>query len=341
MRRFGYPLIAAGLAAAAIASSAPARADAIADFYKGKHINLVVGFGAGGGYGLYAQLLCEFLPEHLPGNPTCIPQYMPGAGSLKAANYVYNAAPKDGTYFAVVGPTLVVEQVTKPTGMKIDHRKVQYIGRMNQMNTVFMVRAGEGVNTLDDAKKKQVILASTGKGDQSYMYPIMANRLVGTKFKIVMGYKGSKDMDLAVERKEAQGRGGAWASWKSSFHDKLVSKQLIPIFQIGLAKADDLPGTPLLQDLVKNANDKASVEFLSAGAEIGRTAWAAPEAPKDRIAAMRAAFDSAMKDPKLLAAAKKRNMDLEYLSGANVEKVVLRTLSVTPAQIARANELIK
>jgi tripartite-type tricarboxylate transporter receptor subunit TctC len=341
MRRFGYPLIAAGLAAAAIASSAPARADAIADFYKGKHINLVVGFGAGGGYGLYAQLLCEFLPEHLPGNPTCIPQYMPGAGSLKAANYVYNAAPKDGTYFAVVGPTLVVEQVTKPTGMKIDHRKVQYIGRMNQMNTVFMVRAGEGVNTLDDAKKKQVILASTGKGDQSYMYPMMANRLVGTKFKIVMGYKGSKDMDLAVERKEAQGRGGAWASWKSSFHDKLVSKQLIPIFQIGLAKADDLPGTPLLQDLVKNANDKASVEFRSAGAEIGRTAWAAPEAPKDRIAAMRAAFDSAMKDPKLLAAAKKRNMDLEYLSGVNVEKVVLRTLSVTPTQVARANELIK
>lgn len=341
MRSFGSLVLTAVVAAAALASAVPARADGGADFYKGKRLQIVVGFDAGGGYGLYAQLLCEFLPEHVPGKPGCIPQYMPGAGSLKAANFVYNAAPKDGTYFAFVAPTLVVQQVTKPEGMKLDHRKLQYIGRINQMNTVFMVTAGMGVSTLDEAKQKQVILASTGKGDQSYMYPMMANRTIGTKFKVVLGYKGSKDMELAMERKEVQGRGGAWASWKSSFAEKLASKQLIPLFQIGLAKAEDLPGTPLLQDLAANADDKASVEFLSAGAEIGRTMWAAPQVPQERVAAMRAAFDSVIKDPKLIASAKKRTMDLEYLSGADVQKVVEKTLSVTPAQVTRANELIK
>jgi len=341
MRKLRYSLVAVGLAAAALASSIPAKADAVADFYKGKHLQFVVGFGAGGGYGLYAQLVGEFMPKHMPGNPEVIPQYMSGAGSLKAANYVYNAAPKDGSYLAISAPTLVIQQVTKPEGMKLDHRKVQYIGRMNQMNTVFMVTAGRGVNTLDDAKKKEVILASTGRGDQSYMYPMMANRLVGTKFKIVLGYKGSKDMQLAIERNEVEGRGGAWASWKSSFADQLASKKLIPLFQIGLAKAADLPGTPLLQDIVANADDKVAVEFLSAGAEIGRTLWVAPEVPKDRVAALRAAFDATMKDPAFLASAKKRKMDIEYLSGVDVQKVVAKTLTVTPKQIARANELIK
>ena len=341
MRKFRYPLVAAGLAAAVLVSSLPAKADAVADFYKGKRLQIVAGFDPGGGYGLYAQLLCEFLPKYVPGNPGCILQYMPGAGSLKAANYVYNAAPKDGTYFAVVAPTLVVQQVTKPEGMKMDHRKVQYIGRMNQMNTVFMVNAGRGVNVLDDAKKREVILASTGKGDQSYMYPMMSNRLIGTKFKVVLGYKGSKDMQMAVENGEAEGRGGAWASWKSSFAEQLASKKLVPLFQIGLAKAEDLPNTPLLQDVVADADDKVAVEFLSAGAEIGRTLWAAPGAPKERVAAIRKGFDAAMKDPGLIESAKKRQMDLEYLSGADVEKVVLRTLKVTPKQIARANDLIK
>jgi tripartite-type tricarboxylate transporter receptor subunit TctC len=330
-----------GLAAAAAGFSAPASADAVADFYKDKRITVVVGFGAGGGYGLYAQTIGPFISKYLPGKPDVVPQFMPGVGSLKAANYVYNAGPKDGTYFAVVAPTLVVQQVTEPQGMKIDHNKVQYIGRMNQMNTVFMVNSGRGIAGLDDAKKREVILASTGKGDQSYMYPMMANRLVGTKFKIVLGYKGSKDMQMAMERNEAEGRGGAWASWKSAFSEQIASGKFVPLFQIGLAKAEDLPKLPLLQDLVADADDKAAVEFLSAGAEIGRTIWAPAGMPKDRVAAVRTAFDKAMKDPEFMAGAKKRKMDLEYLSGANVQKVVARTLTVTPKQVARANEPIK
>ena len=330
-----------GLVATAFCLSAPASADAVADFYKGKRIQIVVGFGAGGGYGLYAQTIGPVLAKYIPGKPDVIPQFMSGSGSLKAANYVYNAGPKDGTYFAVVAPTLVVQQVTKPQGMKIDHAKVQYIGRMNQMNTVFMVNSGRDIKNLGDAKKREVILASTGRGDQSYMYPMMANRLVGTKFKIVIGYKGSKDMQMAMERNEVEGRGGAWASWKSSFADQLASGKFVPLFQIGLAKAEDLPKVPLLQDIVADADDKAAVEFLSAGAEIGRTIWAPPGVPKDRLDAIRQAFDKAMKDPEFVAAAKKRKMDLEYLSGADVEKVVARTLKVTPKQIDRANELIK
>lgn len=337
---FSRPLV-AGLVATVFGLSSPAMADAVADFYKGKRIQIVIGFDAGGGYGLYAQAIGPFLSKYIPGNPDVIPQYMPGAGSLKAANYVYNAAPKDGLYVAVAGPTLVVQQVTQPQGMKLDHAKVQYIGRLNQMNTVFMVNAGRGVSSLQDAKNKEVILASTGKGDQSYMYPMMANRLVGTKFKVVIGYKGSKDMQIAMERNEVEGRGGAWASWKSSFAGQLAAKSLVPLFQIGLAKAEDLPNVPLLQDLVANADDKAAVEFLSAGAEIGRTIWAAPEVPADRVQALRQAFDKAMKDPDFAAAAKKRKMDLEYLSGADVQKVVARTLKITPQQVARANELIK
>lgn len=331
----------AGCAVLAIALAAPAAADEVADFYKGKRIQIVVGFDAGGGYGIYAQLLGEHLTRHMPGNPEVVPQYMSGAGSLKAANYVYNAAPKDGLFMAVVAPTLVVQQVTKPTGMKMDHAKVQYIGRMNQMNTVFMVRNDSGIKSLEDAMKREVVMASTGKGDQSYMYPMMANRLIGTKFKVIIGYKGSKDMQLALERNEVVGRGSAWASWKSSFADQLASKQLVPIYQVGLAKAEDLPDVPLLQDVVKNADDKVAVEFLSSGAEIGRTVWVAPEVPKARVAALRKAFDAAMKDPKLLADAKKRKMDLEYLAGEKVDAIVARTLKVTPKQVERANELIQ
>ena len=193
-----------------------AHAQSVAKFYKGKVMNFLVGFGPGGGYDRYARAVSKHLGQHIPGNPKIIPQFMTGGGSLRMANYLYNVAPKDGSYFGIHSPVLPVDQLVKSKGFKLDVRKFNYIGRLATQNHVMMVRADHGIKTLDDVKKREMTVSSTGRGSPTFVLPTIMNSVLGTRFKIIAGYAGSAAGRLAMERGEVMGLTSGWISWKST-----------------------------------------------------------------------------------------------------------------------------
>src|SRR6516162_725642 len=191
------PVLMTLVGATLFGSALPGGAADVADFYRGKRINFVIGYGTGGGYDIYARLFARFIGEHIPGNPTVVPQNMPGAGSRRAANWLYAVAPKDGTAIACLGQA----------GIQFDARKFNWIGNLVVVNNIMFVSAASGVATIDDAKKKTLSIGATGASSPSVLYPQVLNNLLGTKFKIVPGYAGGGDINLAVERHELDGRG--------------------------------------------------------------------------------------------------------------------------------------
>jgi tripartite-type tricarboxylate transporter receptor subunit TctC len=215
-------------------SAAPASAQTIADFYKGKRVNLVIGYGTGGGYDFYARLLARFIGDHIPGKPTIVAQNMPGAGSRGAANWLYNVAPKDGTAIAMIGQATPLDQALGQPGIQFDVRRFNWIGNMVVVNNLLFVSAKTGVATIAEARKTPLAIGSTGASSPSVLYPQVSNNLLGTKFKIVSGYPGGGDINLAVERGEVDGRGSdSWASLKANNPDWLRERKVNILFQVG------------------------------------------------------------------------------------------------------------
>ena len=321
-------------ATASLALPNVARADSVADFYKGKSINIIVGFGPGGGYDLYARTLAQHLGRHIPGNPSIVVQNMTGAGSVRAANFVYNSAPKDGTTIAAVNQNMPMYQLLGGKAAQFDASKLAWIGSMGGSNGLLYVWHTSKTKTIDDAKKNVVILGGTGTNSDSHIFPTLINNLLGTKFKVVNGYSGgSKEVHLALERGEVEGRGGnAWASLKSSNKNWLDEKKITMLVQIGLEPEPELPDVPLLLDLVKSDEDKKVVTLVSLPTFLGYAHWVAPEVPADRLEALRAAYDATMKDPAFLADTKKLDMMLRPKSGAELTKIVQRVAN-TPKPI--------
>jgi tripartite-type tricarboxylate transporter receptor subunit TctC len=334
----GRRVAAAGLFAAL--SVAPAYADPIEDFYKGKQIDMVIGYSPGGTYDLYARLVARFLGDFIPGKPKIIPRNMPGAGSRLAANWVYNIGPKDGTVLATADQSLAVEQAMGDKSLSIDVSKFNYIGNPNADNNTTVTWHTSGVKTIEDAKKMDVPMGATG-GSTSSQYPKAMNAILGTRFQIITGYPGGNDVSLAMEKGEVMGRGSnAWAAWKSTRPDWLRDKKINILVQIGLHKAPDLPDVPLLMDLATNDADRAVLKLLSASGDIGRPIFAAPGVPQDRVKALRDAFDRMVKDPAFLEAAKREKFDIDPVSGEEMQKIVLDLIS-TPKPIAdRLSQII-
>jgi tripartite-type tricarboxylate transporter receptor subunit TctC len=321
-------------AAAAALALAPcvARADAVADFYKGKQISVYIGFTAGGGYDAYARLVSKHMGDHIPGKPVMIPKNMAGAGSRKATSYVYNVAPKDGTTLATADQSQALQQAMQDPSIQFDVRKLVWIGNPNKDVNTLAVWHTSGIKTLDDAKKREVVVGATGS-NTSAQYPQAMNFFLGTKFKIINGYPGGNDINLAMERGEVMGRGSnAWASWKGTRPDWLREKKIIILVQIGLQKDKDLQDVPLMMDLGKTPEDRAALKLLSAATEIGRPLFSTPNVPADRVAALRKAFDKTMADPKFLADAKQAKLDLDPVPGTRLQEVVNEMLA-TPKPI--------
>ncbi len=332
---WAWAFVAAVVIAVGFAQPASAQ-KSVEDFYKGKHIDLVIGYSPGGGYDLYARLVAQFMGKHIPGNPNIIPRNMPGAGSRTAVTWIANIAPKDGTALATADQSLSIAQAMGDkalTDMKIDTSKLIYIGNPSADNNTTSMWHTSKVKTIEDAMKFEAPMGATG-GSTSSQYPRAMNALIGTKFKIILGYPGGNDINLAMERGEVEGRGSnAWASWKSTRQDWIKEKKISIIVQIGLTKAPDLPNVPLLIDLAKNADDKAVLKLLSAPTTIGRPLFTSPGVPEERVKALRAAFDATMKDPEFLAAAEKQKMDVNPVSGAELQKIVTDIVA-TPRAIA-------
>src|SRR5665647_459843 len=242
------------VAAFAFGPGAGAKAQTAEEFYKGKTVTIIAGFGPGGGYDLYARVLARYIGNYIPGKPNVLVQNMEGAGSVRAANYVYVTAPKDGTTIAAVNQNMPMYQLLGGKAAQFDASKLAWIGSMGGSNGLLYTWHTSKTKTIDDAKKNVVMLGGTGTNSDSHIFPTLINNLLGTKFKVINGYSGgSKEVHLALERGEVEGRGGnAWASLKSSNKEWLDQKKINFLVQIGLEREPELPDVPLLLDLVKS-----------------------------------------------------------------------------------------
>jgi tripartite-type tricarboxylate transporter receptor subunit TctC len=330
------------LPALLVLTSAQAIADPVEDFYRGKRVTLVIGYGTGGGYDTYARLFARFVGEHIPGKPTVIAQNMPGAGSRGAANWLYNVASKDGTVIATLSQTTPTDQALGQSGIQFDARRYNWIGNMVVVNNILFVSAASGVRTIDDARKKVITVGATGASSPSVLYPQVSNTVLGTRFKIVSGYPGGGDINLAVERGEVDGRGSdSWASMKANNARWLREKTINILFQIGPRREADLPDAPLWSELGESDEQRAILDVLSGDVAVGRPILTAPGVPAERVAALRLAFDRTMRDPKFVAAAAQAGMYLNPLSGEELQRIVARVVTPAPEVIAKVKEAIR
>ena len=316
--------------------AAPAEAQrSVEDFYRGKNIDLYIGFTVGGGYDLYARLVGKYIGEHLPGKPRVIPKNMTGAGSRIAAGYVYSVAPKDGTALATADQSIPLEQATGESGINFDAARFNWIGNPIVDNNVVVTWHTSPVKTIEDAKKTEIAIGATGFNTSS-QYPQVLNTMVGTKFKIILGYPGGAEINLAMENGEVGGRGSnSWSSWKASKPDWVRDKKMNVLAQVGLTKNPELPNVPTLVELATNDEDRAAMRLVSAPPSVGRPIFTSPGVPEERVRALRQAFEATMKDPAFLEEAKKLNLDINPISGEELQKVVVDIINTPPAAVKR------
>lgn len=313
----------------------------VEDFYRGKKIDLIIGYSPGGTYDLYARLVARHLGEFIPGKPLIIPRNMPGAGSRAAANWIFNVAPKDGTVLATADQSLALQQAAGDKRLSFDTTKFIYIGNPNIENNVTASWYKSGIKTIDDAKKREVTAGATG-GSTSSQYPKAMNALIGTRFKIVLGYPGGNDVNLALERGEVEVRGSnSWTSFKTTRPDWIAEKKVNILVQIGLAKAPDLPDVPLLMDLGTNDEDKQLLRVMSASTALGRPIFTTPGVPAERVAALRKAFETMVRDPAFIEDAKRGKFDVDPSSGEAMQKVVTDMVVIPKAQSERLQKIIE
>src|SRR5438445_1371555 len=323
-------------------AAAPAAAQSVADFYRGKTITMVVGTSPGGDYDLRLRMVARHIGRHIPGNPTVVVNNMPGGGGLVVANWLANVAPRDGSVVVAITQNLPVHQATGAAGVKFDVREFNFIGNTTDTPNVINSWHTTDIRTIDDAMRRELVLGATGIASGSYLYPYALNQLVGTKFKIVTGYPGGNDINLAMERGEVGGRGSnSWASWKSTRPQWLAEKKVIVLVQVGVKRNAELPDIPTLQDLAKNDADRQVLTFISADTAISRPLVTNAGVPRERVEALRRAFDAAMKDPEFLAEAEKSKTDISAMTGEEAQKIAEATINA-PAEVrARASKLIE
>lgn len=313
-------------------------AQSAADFYKGKTVEIYIGYGLGGTYGKSATIMGEHLKPRL-GADAVIVKSMPGAGGLKMTNYYANIAPKDGTAIMLPPDTLAITQMLKPEKAKYNALDFSWLGAAVRSNSVSALRVDSGIKSWKDLKSKEVPFASSGLGSQTYQIPALINGLLGTKIKIVRGYKGSRKMLLAMEQGEAAGINLTWLAFKTNRKAWFDKGFAIPVIQMGPTPDPELANVPNLKDLVK-PEDRPIVSFMSSLISIGRSLTVRKEVPADRKAFLRAAFEDMAKDPKFVADMTKRKLQVTFTSADDIHKVVKESVSMSPAIIKRTNKIL-
>jgi tripartite-type tricarboxylate transporter receptor subunit TctC len=338
MGKFIMPGI--GFAVAVMLSSVlPGRAQPVADFYHGQTLRMLVGYGPGGGYDIYARLVAEFLPRHLPGNPTIITQNMPGAGSFVAAKYMAEVAPKDGTIFGSLSQTLALDSVTSNTA-KIDISKFAYVGRVASNVDVGVTLPNKGIKTFDDVRKQEYTVGASGGGSTTVMYPTALNMFAGSKFKIVKGYTGTNDIELAMERGEVDILPAYGVPGILVRHPGWIKNgEAVFLYQAALKRHRLLPNVPTMPELALDDGGRAVLYAIASTAEIGRSIITTPGVPPDRLTAVRAAFQAMLADPDFITAAESRNLTIDAARGEEMDDIVRNTLKTPPDVLARIGEL--
>ena len=261
---------------------APALAQPAEDFFKGKTLRFTVVYEPGGTYDLYGRLLITHLPKHIPGNPTIVIQYMPGAGGMVGTLNLYEKAARDGTQLGMLPRDIAVNQMLHPDAARYDAKRFNWIGRIATYTGVMLVMSRTGVKTAADLRSRDVVAGSWGNTTDSFVTPTLLNALAGTRFKIVTGYRGAADVDLAIERGEADARVASWTALKTTRGEWLKDGRIAVPFQTGLKRHADLPDLPLIGDLALSDDGRRILEFMNSDSSVGWNAIAPPEVPADR-----------------------------------------------------------
>ncbi|MGE3247934.1 MAG: Bug family tripartite tricarboxylate transporter substrate binding protein [Beijerinckiaceae bacterium] len=310
------------------------------DFYAGKRMLFIVGYAAGSGYDINARFIARHIAGHIPGKPQIIVQNMPGAGTLNAANHVANIAPKDGTAIAFVARGMALEPLFGGKGVRFDPLKLNWIGSTSREVSVIAVRTDAGVNRIEDVRNKTIVVAGPAPGTDGVTYPNVLNNLLGTKFKVVTGYRSGKAMAMAVRRGEVQGRGSwSWASFKTEAMTELKEGKLKLLLQMGVAKAADLPNVPLVLDYARTDEQKKILDIVLAGQAMAWPSFMAEGVPQERVATIRKAWREALASPAAKAEAAKLGIDVDPVSGEAIEALLKRVYGAPKALVDKVKSM--
>jgi tripartite-type tricarboxylate transporter receptor subunit TctC len=316
-----------------LAGAVPGHAETVEDFYRGKTVNIVVASGPGGTFPLYAQMLAQYMGRHLPGQPGMVVQHMPGAGGNVAANYMANAAPKDGTVIsAVLSPSLTSALLQS---VRYDPTKFYWLGSIAPLRIVVVVWDAAPARSLEAAKQTETIVGATGKSNETSMTPLLMNAMLGTRFKVVQGYTGGGELDLAMQRGETHGR---VMSWESLNANPEVLKHAVPIAQYA-GSIPELPRVPRLVDLVTTDDDRRMVELMELAGTIGRGYYAPPGVPAERAAALRHAFVATLSDADFRSDCAKRGLVVDPVAATDIEAALGRAYATPKPTLDRFKRL--
>ena len=332
--------IAAGLAAIlclcpAIANAAPAGLASSANFYRGRTIFVTVGYTPGGGYDLYARILAQHMGKHIPGNPTMIPQNMPGAGSIKAANYIYSVAPKDGTAIGTFARGMGIAPLLGQANF--DARKFTWLGSVTKDVSVCVAWSTSPIKTWNDAMTREFLVGGDGAGSDPDIYAHLYKNVFGAKIRLANGFPGTSNITLAMQRGEIHGLCGiSWTTIKSHYGSWVKDKKINVLIQAAAKKDPDLPNVPMAEELARNAEQRQILNFVLSTQLMARPFAAPPGIPAGRAAILRQAFDETMKDPAFLAAAAKLVLDVDPVNGAEVDRLVASIYATPKDLVAKA-----
>ena len=304
-------------------------------FYKGKTIDFVIGYPPAGSNDVWARLIAHHIGKHIPGKPNVVPKNMPGAGSFLAVNTVYSVSPKDGTVLAIGAPTTALDEKLGSQGVRFKTAELNWVGRVDSLiNIVFLWHTSK-VKTFADAQKYESTLSGTGAGSTVSIYPTVMNNVFGTKFKIIMGYKGSADAQLAVERGEVEGHSTAWVAVKVAHPDWRPSKKISILAQFSVNPHPDLTNVPTVVSLARNDEERQILSAIVAAAEIGSAFFTTPGVPADRLTVLRRAFDATMKDKDFLDEVEKLKLTASPMKGEDLQQLIKKVSSLSPTMLEK------
>ena len=315
----------------------PARAQSVADFYRGKTVSIYIGYGPGGTYDLSARVLARHIGRHIPGEPSIVTRNMPGAGSLKLANYLYNVAPRDGTEFGIFGRTIPIEPLLDGPGAQFDALKLTWLGSTSNEVSNCVAWHTSAVKSANDLFEKELVVGAAGAASPSAVFPTVFNAVLGTRFKVINGYPSSANSLTAMEAGEVAGFcAWGWTAMTVTRPDWIRDKKFNVLFQIALRKHPDHPEAPLVLDLAKTSEDRQVLELVAAPQTFARPFAAPPGLPPERAAALRNAFDATVKDPAFIAEAAKLQLEPDLVTAVQLEEVLRRIYATPPVVVARA-----
>jgi len=328
-------------AALTVGPATGATAQSVADFYKGKKVDVLIGVGVGGEYDQQARLTARWIGKHIPGNPTLVPQNMTGAGGLKMANFLYAVAPKDGTAIGMLANNFPMLQAVEGKGIQFDANKFAWIGAISPTVETLTVWHTAKINSVADAKAREVVVGASGRGAITYVFPAVMNAILGTKFKIVTGYQGGNAINLAMEKGEVEGRNNTWSSWKTT-HPTWLKDGTIKVITWAGPKPKDMPDAiPALESLAGNDDDRKVIELAVSGAHLGRPLATTPGVPAARVKALRDAFDATMKDADFLKDAAQMKIEVDPVRGEELQKIVAKVLATPKPLAMKAKEIVE